>query len=416
MTPDHDLEARIRRHLAAEADELPLALDADTVRARLQGGKRGWVPLAVAAAAASVVLAVAIGQPALRGWGEADSGDAAGAGWGPMSVMEMSGGMDALTTGVLRITERCVLLETAGGESELLVWPADRTQWDEATRTIRYTNPPFGPEFTLRDGQPVSLGGGGDATGEGGVSPAEWIASIDWVSAPDRSCPMDIRWYVSSVAAQGPAAGANVVIDSEQVPGAEIACRGEVYLEADACRSWGDELLAGRPPAAEGVTLLVLTANAGDARCAADFYIASDRSATVTAAVPCPTVPAPTPAPPMQNALEAVIDDAMAVLGLEAERAAYSPTSAIMWVQLEGNAALYVHAFPIGTDGGEFSVLEERLVAGRAVQRIEYASGPVRDRFECEDVTYEVEGDTPPGFATIDAFLAEFIPLVGCGT
>lgn len=516
MTPDHDLEARLRRHLAAEAEELPFTLDADTVRPRLHRRQRAWLPLALGAAAASVVLAVAIGQPMLRGWGQADSGDAAGTGWGPLSVMDMNGGMDALTVGVLRVTDRCVLLETAGGETELLVWPADNTRWDPPTGTIRFTNPPFGPEFTLRHGQPVSLGGGGDSTEEGGISAAEWVASIDWVAAPDPSCPMDIRWYVSSVVAQGPAAGANVVVESREFRGVEIACRGEMYLEAEDCRAWGDELLAGRPPAAEGVTLLLLTANMGDARCAADFYLAPDGPVAVSTAVPCPAAPTPLPSadlvgiirgepdleggicpvlltdaegerwevylpepyrreyrgdviviigpegevvartgdrvgfnvepdasmgsrcqagvpvqataivfvqpqeddpsPPMQNALEAVIDDALAVLGLEAQRAEYSLTSAFMWVPFEGDDALYVHAVPTSSDGGDFTVIDERTIAGHTVQRVEYASGLIRDRFQCGEITYGVEGATPPGFTTLDDFLAEFIGLVGCGS
>jgi hypothetical protein len=399
MTGDRDVEAELRRHLAAEADELPFLLDAAALHRRLdQRRGRRWRSLALVSTAALLVLAVAVGGALLGGpAGDLSEGSDP---WGPLAVMEMSGGMDALTTGVLRVTDRCVFLETAGGESELLVWPADRTRWDEATGTIRFTNPPAG---------------GGDSTDEGGVAPAEWVASIDWVAAPDPSCPMDIRWYLSSVVAQGPAAGANVVVESERFPGVEIACRGEVYLEADACRSWGDELLAGRPPAAEAVTLLVLTANAGNARCAADFYVDPERPPRATAAVVCPAVPPPSPAPPMQNALEAVITDALAVLGLEAERAEYSPTSAFMWVPFEGDDALYVHAFPTGTDGGEFTVLDERLVAGRTVQLVEYASGPVRDRFECDDVTYEVEGATPPGFASFDAFLFEFIAILGCG-
>ena len=31
--------------------------------------------------------------------------------WGPLAVMHMNGGMDALNNGVLRITGRCVVLE-----------------------------------------------------------------------------------------------------------------------------------------------------------------------------------------------------------------------------------------------------------------------------------------------------------------
>lgn len=415
MTDDRDVEAQLWRHLAAEADELPFLLDAAALHSRLdQRRGRWWRPLALLPIAAVLVLAVAVGGTLLASPGRDRSGGPQPR--GPLAVMQMSGGMDALTTGVLRVTDWCVLLETAGGELELLVWPADRTRWDAATGTVRFTNPPLGPEFTLQDGQAVSLGGGGDSTDEGGVTAAEWVASIDWVAEPDSSCPMDIRWYVSSVVAQGPAAGANVVIESERFPGVEIACRGEVDMDADACRSWGDELLAGRPLAADGVTLVVLTANAGDARCAADFYVAADEPYAATAAARCPASLAPTDStPPMQNALEAVIADALAVLGLEAQRAEYSPTSAFMWVQLDGDAALYVHALPTGTDGGEFSVIDERLIAGRTVEQVEYASGPVRDRFECDDATYEVEGDTPPGFASLDAFLFEFIAILGCG-
>lgn len=335
---------------------------------------------------------------------------------GPLVVMQMSGGMDALNTGVLRITDRCVLLETAGGEIELLVWPAGSTRWDDATGTIHFTNPPAGDEFTLRDGQSVSFGGGGDATAESGVSGAEWAASVDWVAAPDPSCPMEIRWYVSGVVAQGPAAGADVIVESGAFPGVEIACRGELSLEAEACRAWGDGLLADSTLAPDGVMLLVLTANAGDARCAADFYVADDQPAAVTAAVVCPAPPpAPTGAsPPPLNDLEALIVDALFVLGLEGQRAEYSPTSAVIWVPLEDDAALNVHAFPTGTDGGEFSVRDERLIAGSTVQRVEYASGPVRDRFECADVTYEVDGATPPTFSTFDALLTELLPILGC--
>jgi len=417
MNVDPDLEARLRRHLAAEADELPFLIDAGAVEARLGARSRRWHRLLLVPAAAAVVLAVLIGQALWTGPGPTGIGSA---GRGPLAVMEMSGGMDALNTGVLRITDRCVLLETAGGESELLVWPADRTRWDDATRTIRFTNPPAGDEFTLQDGQSVSLGGGGDGTDEGGVTPAEWVASIDWVAAPDPSCPMDIRWYVSSVVAQGPAAGANVVVESGAFPGVEIACRGELSLEADACRDWGDALLTDPALPPEGVTLLVLTANAGDARCAADFYTADDRPAAVTAAVVCPgPPPAPTAgaSPPPLNDLEALIVDALFVLGLEGQRAEYSPTtSASIWVPLEDDAALYLHAFPTGTDRGDFSVIDERVIAGITVQRVEYASGPIRDRFECEGVTYQVDGATPPGFSTMDALLAELIDVLGCAT
>lgn len=420
MTDDREFEARLRRHLAAEADELPFLLDAAVVGQRVAGRSGGWWRrFMLMPVAALLVLAVAVGGALLASSGGSPAGDLSErpGPWGPLAVMEMSGGMDALNAGVLRISDRCVVLETAGGELDLLVWPADRTRWDEATGTIHFTNPPFGPEFVLHHGQSVSFGGGGDSTAEGGVSGAEWAASVDWVAAPDPSCPMEIRWFVGEVVAQGPAAGANVVVESGAFPGVEIACRGELYLEADACRDWGDALLTDPALARDGVTLLVLTANAGDARCAADFYTADDRPAAVTAAIACPgPPPAPTggASPPPLNDLEAQIVDTLFVLGLEGLRAEYSPTSAFIWVPLEGDDAFFVHAFPVGTDGGEFSVLDARVIAGLTVQRVEYASGPVRDRFECADVTYEVEETTPPTFSTRDTLLAELIPVLGC--
>jgi hypothetical protein len=203
VTGDRDVEARLRRHLAAEAEELPLLLDAETVRRRLAERPRWRLPLAVLPAAAAVVLTVAVGQALVAGPGQTEQGDAGD--WGPLAVMNMNGGMDALNTGVLRITGNCVVLETAGGESELLVWPADRTRWDEASASIVFTDPE-GTEATLHNGELVSLGGGGDSTSEGGVPIEEWVASVDWVAAPDASCPMEIRWFVSSVVAQGDAA------------------------------------------------------------------------------------------------------------------------------------------------------------------------------------------------------------------
>lgn len=78
-----------------------------------------------------------------------------------------------------------------------------------------------------------------------------------------------------------------MVVESQLRPGVEIACQGEVRLTPDACRAWGDELL-GSPIAPGAVTRLVLTTNAGNARCAADFYAGEGEPVAVTAAVVCP--------------------------------------------------------------------------------------------------------------------------------
>jgi len=413
MTGDRELETLVRRHLAAEADELPFVLDGEAVRGRLAGRRRGrWRLLAIMPAAAAVVLAVLIGQALLAGPRPGGTVD-----WGPLAVVPSTGGDQALNTGVLHITEACVLLETGGGESELLVWPADRTRWNATAGTIGFTSSD-GTEVALRDGDPASFVGGGDSTAESGVSGEEWAAAVDWVARPNASCPMEIRWYVGEVASPGPAADPDVVVDSLEYPGVEIACESEVRLTADACRAWGEELLADPTVPPDGVIRLVLTANAGNARCGADFYVAEDRPPAVTAAVVCPSPAPPTAdgSPPMLNDLEAMVIDALSALGVDGLRAEYSPTSAFIWSPLDDGSAVFVHAYPTGTDRGEFSVLSERVIVGRTVQHVEYASGPVRERFECADVRYEAEGATPPGYASFDAFLSELIAALGCAT
>lgn len=434
MTEDHDVEARLRRHLAEEADELPYLLEAGMVRQRLDKRRRPWRAIAWVPAAA-VVLAVVVGQGLLADQGQTDSGD--GGGWGPLAVMNMSGGMDALNTGTLRITDTCVVLETAGGESELLVWPADRTRWNAAEGTISFADPEWG-RLTLHDGEAVSLGGGGDSGAESGVSGAEWAASVDWVAPPDASCPMEIRWYVSEVVAQGDAAlPPSATPVPTPLPSADLVgiIRGEPELEGGICpvlltdadgERWEVYLPAPYQREYRGDLIVIIgpegevMARTGDR---VGFNVERDTSMGSHCQAGTPVRATEVvfvqpqdedPSPPMQNLLEAVVDDALSVLGLDAQRAEYSPFGAFMWAQLENDSALFVHAFRTGTDRGKFSVTAERNVAGVTVQRIEYTSGPVRDRFACEDITYEVEGATLPGFTTVDEFLAELMPLLGC--
>jgi hypothetical protein len=97
--------------------------------------------------------------------------------------------------GILRITDTCVLLD-APHEEVLLVWLADRTTWDPASRSITFVN--FdGPVVTVRDGDRVGLGGSGSSAGvEGGLSGPEWIESRAWVARPNPACPLDHRWGV----------------------------------------------------------------------------------------------------------------------------------------------------------------------------------------------------------------------------
>lgn len=119
--------------------------------------------------------------------------------WGPLAVVPPSGGVDeALATGTLHITDTCVFLEEAGDDLSVLIWPADRTTWDPDQRAITLKNLD-GSTLSMRDGDRVRLGGGGDSVTESGVSGQEWVARTEWVAPPASSCPMDARWFVGEV-------------------------------------------------------------------------------------------------------------------------------------------------------------------------------------------------------------------------
>lgn len=120
--------------------------------------------------------------------------------WGPLAVVPAPDAVgEAQTTGILRITESCVLLEHAGGELALLIWPADRATWVTENGAILFTNL-NNSTITLRDGDRVSLAGGGSSVAEGGISGAEFISQTEWVAPPSASCPSDVRWSVGHTA------------------------------------------------------------------------------------------------------------------------------------------------------------------------------------------------------------------------
>lgn len=431
MTDDRDLEARLRRHLASEADELPSPVDPQAVHERLARRPRRWLRLALVPGAAALALAIVVG-PSLVDPGRTQQGDAAG--WGPLAVTDMDGGMDALATGTLRVSDRCVLLETAGSSAELLVWPADLTGWDEADGAIVFKNPD-GTTARLRDGEAVRLGGG-----ENTADRELWLASTDWVSPPDPSCPMEVRWYVSGLVAQGNAALPSLPTPAPTpVPSADLVgiIRGEPDLEGGICpvlltdadgERWEVYLPDGYEREYRGDLMVVIgptgevVARTGDRvgfNASADGPAGSHcQAGTPVRATEVVFVQSQQedPSPPMQNILEATISDALAVLGVEAQRAEYSPLGAAMWAPFEGDAALFVYAHREGGDRGDPSVIDERVLAGITVRTVEHPSGLVRERVVCDDVVYDVWGSTPPGFPTFDAFLTELIPLLGCSS
>lgn len=75
MNGEHDIEPRLRRHLAAEADQLPFLLDAEVVGRRLAERRGGWWrPFMLMPVAALLVLAVAVGGALLASQGGTPSG------------------------------------------------------------------------------------------------------------------------------------------------------------------------------------------------------------------------------------------------------------------------------------------------------------------------------------------------------
>jgi hypothetical protein len=119
-----------------------------------------------------------------------------GSQWGPLAVVRGGGGDEALIEGTIEITDECVLLDERG-ELVLLVWSSDRTEWDEGSASIRFSDLD-GSTTTIVDGQTVRLGGGGSSVDEGGLGAEEWLNSVEWLSAPPLNCVTDTRWFVSS--------------------------------------------------------------------------------------------------------------------------------------------------------------------------------------------------------------------------
>lgn len=151
--------------------------------------------------AASLLLALAV-----PGCGEDDdAGGGSPSAWGPLAVVPgLPSGDEALISGTLVITDDCVTIRSGSDrEQSLLVWSADATSWNAETRTIQYRD---GEETVeLSDQDRAAFGGGGSSIHEDGVPPADWMDSIEWVSQPDASCPMDLRWFVGDLSDHTPA-------------------------------------------------------------------------------------------------------------------------------------------------------------------------------------------------------------------
>lgn len=117
--------------------------------------------------------------------------------WGPLAVTSARGGDgEALLTGTLRVTNRCVVIEEQG-EDVLLVWDAEQTTWNPDTRTITFEN--GDGAMTVGNGDELRVAGGGSSVDEGGATSEEWAVGMDWVSKPASECLTDRRWFVSHI-------------------------------------------------------------------------------------------------------------------------------------------------------------------------------------------------------------------------
>jgi hypothetical protein len=106
--------------------------------------------------------------------------------WGPLAVVDDGFGPDALASGTLRIDPDCVYLESPSARY-LLVWPSDRTSWNEPEDSISFQS--RDGVVTLDGGQHVSLGGG---EGPAGLPP--------WLASPRPACAGTL-WFVQDVVA-----------------------------------------------------------------------------------------------------------------------------------------------------------------------------------------------------------------------
>ena len=107
--------------------------------------------------------------------------------------------------------------------------------------------------------------------------------------------------------------------------------------------------------------------------------------------------------------------DALGTLGITGQRAQLPFRDASIWADLGAGSQLFVSAYPLGTVDRNYTVIDERQLAGIGVQHVRRPSDPaIRSRFECAADEYWVRGAVPPGFTDMDAFVERFISALAC--
>lgn len=108
---------------------------------------------------------------------------------GPLALVEpQTGRPQALTSGVLEITDECVRLVYPDGTSSLVIWSRGSVTWDATDRSIAVSTPDGG-DLTLHSGDAVSITGGG--------GPAATLESAgSWVRRPAATCDAP-EWFLA---------------------------------------------------------------------------------------------------------------------------------------------------------------------------------------------------------------------------
>jgi hypothetical protein len=117
--------------------------------------------------------------------------------YGPLAVLEHTGGMEALAHGQLEVTGDCVMLRTSGHRT-LLLWPADRTRWSHGEAAVLFTEGGR-PSWTMRSGDQVTFGGGGVPLNE------QHLRTLGWINRPNWACLTPIVWLIGTVEKVSPA-------------------------------------------------------------------------------------------------------------------------------------------------------------------------------------------------------------------
>ncbi len=137
----------------------------------------------------------------------------------------------------------------------------------------------------------------------------------------------------------------------------------------------------------------------------------------LTSAPPLTQPSGPEGTQPPLTGLELKVINALGTLGITGLRAQLPFRDASIWADLGSGSQLFVNAYPLGTVDRNFTVIDDRQVAGIRVQHVwrpSSADGVTSSRFECTSDEYWVRGAVPPGFVDIDALVERFIGALGC--